>query len=528
VDFAKNEETKQLSEQFDGAGRFIITPIIKFLHGPWKTVGLFSGNQAGKTSSVAYQYFQRIFGIHPCWEKNLLAKKIRCMSSSLPESSSPEEQDNTQYLELKKLIPPQYIEKDVTSRNTTMVIRRPVGLNTTHSVIEFRSSKQELQDLGKIQLSSVWHDEETPKGHREECRMRLLAEDGDEIFSLTPTNALTYTFDEIWERAEYIERTPTIAEKFNLPIKEYPNKGTGIACMQMATDDNPTLDSEIIDRILADVTDPDIYAIRRYGVFRAVSGRVHKAYNPKVHYISMNKYFPDGIPYDWVHARGIDYHESRTPWSVGWMSASHQNEWFLWQEFHPAIDGPHAFNTFEIARAIARKSGDLSYIVNLIDPLANKKQANTLFSTTDDINRYFDDLRQNYGMGTPAYWTGWDTKGTTGRDEIGKRFKNASRCGVPFNNRIRDKGRMRHLPTIWVMDTCPNFNRSIMKWRYQEYMTSQTQAVNDPNVKPMAKMSHDNMVMECIAKDPRMLHAAHFYKNPPRQTMRKKISVAGR
>ena len=842
---------------------FRLTEITDFLDQmPYKTVGIFSGNQAGKTSSVAYHYVQRLMGIHKNSEKNRLCKKIRCMSSSLPENDSPEEQDNTQYLELKKLIPPNMIEKDITARGKNLVVRRPEGLSSPRTVFEFRSSKQEMQDLGKIQLSSVWHDEETPKGHREECKMRLLAESGDEVFSLTPTNALcfdedtelltdrgwqfydginindliltynmdsdvmewkrmdafhiykyqgemvsmkngsfdflvtpnhkwvvcndrrkndlyleeaqnlntkhiikrisdkvsvsnnpiysnpfvkligwivsdgtvnknrvvvyqsstaypehcrnidgilsaidlnkndwavedrdygvtiidgkewkghgvmrrwrlrgelrrrvlsvlngkaikqeficslghkqleslfdaitdgdghrtehggvrlnqtnnddlidnfqlistllgrlshqkkwvninhktinginvysnserfwpnthvksleikkvgydgfvwcpttengtvvvrrngcvsisgnSYTFDEIWNRAAYIARTSKIAEKFGLPLQEWPNPGTGIGCLQMATDDNPTLDPDTIERLFEDITDPDELAIRRYGVFKQISGRIHKSYDPSVCYISGGKWFPDGVPYGWLHSRGIDYHESRTPWSIGWVSASPEDEWFLWQEFHPAIDGANAYNTYDIAKAILRKSGDYYYNLNLIDPLANKKQANTLFSTTDDLNRYFDEIHRDSGIGTSGYWTGWDTKGVGGRDEVGKRFKNAVRCGRPFNNLVKEKGRTRRLPTLWVLDCCPKFNKSLINWRFGEYVTGQTKAVNDPKPTPQQKWSHDCMVLECLAKDHRLLHAADLINNPPRQVIRKNRSLTGR
>lgn len=484
---------------------------------------------AHNTSSVAYHYFQRVLGIHPSEKRNRLAKKIRCMSSSLPESSSPEEQDNTQYLELKKLIPPEMIIKDITARSQNLVVRRPVGISSQPAVFEFRSSKQELQDLGKIQLSSVWHDEETPKMIREECRMRLLAEGGDEIFSLTPINALTYTYDDIWQMASYIYRTRIVAEKFNLPrVEKHPGKNKTIMCMQAATDDNPTLDRDTIERIFEGVTDPDELALRRYGVFKQVSGRIHKTYNPLCCYISYEKYFPDGVPYKWVHARGIDYHESRTPWSIGWLSGSPMDEWFLWQEFHPAIDGPNAYNTYEICMSVLRKSGDYNYTVNLIDPLANKKQANTLFSTTDDINRHCDDIRREDGLGMPSYWQAWDTKGTTGRNEISKRFKNAVRCGVPFNNQYKDKGVNKRLPTLWICDTCPQTHKSILNWRYGEYVQSTAKAVNDPKNYPQQKFSHDNMVLECLAKSPQLVHAGHFFHNLPPLQGNRRTSITGR
>jgi len=509
--------------------KFQQTEITNFLRqAPHKTIGLFSGNQAGKTASVAFHYILRVLGIHLVPDKNILARKVRCMSSSLPENDSEEEQDNTQYLELKRFLPPEMIEKDITARSKNLVVRRPLGLSSPKTIFEFRSSKQELQDVGKIQLSSVWHDEETPKGHREECKMRLFAEGGDEVFSLTPINALSYCYDDVWTRASYIYRTKTIQDKFGLPEESWPNRGANIACIQMATDDNPILEQDTINRLFEDIVDPDELALRRYGVFKAISGKVHKTYDPVICYISMDRYFPNGVPYNWIHCRGIDYHESRTPWSIGWVSASPDDEWFLWQEFHPAIDGPHAYNTWDIANAIIRKSGDYIYTLNLIDPLAKKKQANTLFSTTDDLTRYFKTIHDDTGIGTAAFWEAWDTKDTKGRNEVAKRFKNAVRCGKPFNNLITEHGKVRHLPTLWIMHTCPKFHKSLMMWRYGEFVTSQTKAVNDPKGQPQQRFSHDNMVLECLAKDHRLLYASHFINNPARQAKRTNKSITGR
>lgn len=493
-----------------------------------KIIALFAGNRGGKTSSVAYQYFARLMGIHPVEYRNKLMRKVRCMSSGLPENSDQDEQDNAQYVELKKLIPPELIERDVTARSATMIVRRPEGLYPRKTVFEFRSSKQELQDLGKIDLSSLWHDEETPKDRRAECVMRLIGEDGDEFFSLTATNPYTYTYDEIFNNASFIYRTKSITDKFGGEKYEKKDTGRDIACLFMATDDNPTLTLDAIERQFENVTDPDELAVRRYAVFRQVSGRIHKSYNPTYCYIDYNKTFPEGIPYGWIHARGIDYHESRTPWSVGWVSASPENEWFMWQEFHPSIDGPNSYSTYDIAKAVLRKSDDYYYIVNLIDPLANKAQANTNTSVTDDLNRHFQQIRKDTGLGTDTMWQGWDTKGTKGRDEVAMRFKNAVRCGKPFNNITKDRGVTRRLPTLWICNTCPETNKSLINWRYQEYITSATKAVNDPKPKPQQKWSHDNMVLECLAKDRRLLNAAGLIHNPPRQQIVRYRSITGR
>lgn len=492
---------------------------------PHRTIALFIGNQGGKTYNVAKQYIKRLLGIHPIEYKNRLMKKVRCMSSSMVESPDADDQDNTQYLELKKLIPPEMIEKDINSRSPAMRVRRPDGSRT---VFEFRSSKQELQDLGKIQLSSVWHDEETPQRIREECKMRLLAENGDEYFSLTPVNYITYTFSNVYQRANFVYRTKINCEATGLPAIEQKETGYDIACIIGSTDDNPTLTPDAIAEKFKDVENTDDMMIRRHALFKAISGRIHKSYNQQICYIPFQKTFPNGIPEEWVHARGIDYHDSRIPWSVGWLSVSPKDEWFLWKEFHPAIDGPQAYSTYDIVKAMARKSESYEYIVNLIDPLANAKQPNTLTSVVYDLNQYFDDIRQQEGLGRPAWWEAWDTKGTKGRDEVFKRFKNAVRCQKPFNNTVIDKGVRRNLPTLWICDTAPKFNESILNWRFQEWQVAATQSMNDPKTKHQQKFSHDCMVLEALAKDQRLLHAAHFMSHRIAPQEHRRVSVAGR
>ena len=508
---------------FENLLLFIKTPhlnrILTLQHG---IIFLDSGNQGGKTSNIAFEYVLRILGLHPIPDKNRLSKSIRCLSSSLPESKDAEEQDNTQYLELKKLLPYEAIVKDITARSSTMTV---LGHQGKHYV-EFRSTKQEVQDLGKVQRCSLWCDEEPGKAHWAESRMRLHARGGDTKLTLTPINGLSWTYDDIFMRASYFWRSDAIVKATGLAKEEWKKTGSSnIAVIQMATDDNPTLNKESIDRIFEDIDDPDELNVRRYGVFKQIAGRVHKAYNPLVHYISFDKYFPDGIPYEWTHARGIDYHESRIPWSIGWLSISPDDEWFLWQEFHPAIDGPRAMSTYDIAKHMARNSKDYYYVCNLIDPLANKKQANTLLSVTDDLNRHFDQIRKDEGIGTQAYWEGWDTKDTKGRDEIRKRFKNAAIAGKPFNNVARKHGVTTKLPTLWICDTCPNFHKSIQRWSYGEWQTAQSKQVNDPQSKPQNRWSHDPMVLECLGKDARLLFAG---KNDWMIPQRRKYSVTGR
>ena len=102
------------------------------------------------------------------------------------------------------------------------------------------------------------------------------------------------------------------------------------------------------------------------------------------------------------------------------------------------------------------------------------------------------------------------------------------RCGQPFNNTIKEKGRTRRLPTLWILDSCPKTNKSIMNWCYGEYVTTNTKAVNDPKPTPQQKNSHDNMVLEAFAKDDRVKHSSYFINNrPPIQGNRRVRSITG-
>ena len=499
-------------DKWRGFGGFIKSPHMRRLctldH---KIIGVFAGNQGGKTANAAFSYVLRILGIHPVKEKNRLAKQIRCLSSSLPESSDADEQDNTQYLELKKMIPAELIIKDITARGNVLVVASP-----THgkSYFEFCSTKQELQDTGKVQRCSLWEDEEPPKPFREESRRRLLTRGGDEIITLTPINGLSYLYDDVWNKKSYIWRSNAIVEALKMPREEHIKGGDpNIACVQIATDDNPIMTKEMVDLNFSS-EDQDEILVRRYGVFKQIAGRVHKSFNEAIHVIDYGKYFPNDIPYDWIHARGIDYHESRIPWSIGWLSISPDDEWFVWQEFHPAIDGPRSMNTWEIAKSIVRRSGDYYFLVNLIDPLAKKKQANTLFSVVDDLNRHFEEIRRDHGLGTQTYWEGWDTRDTKGYAEIRARLKNSLSVKRPFNNKFREHGEEKTIPTIWFCNV-PRFVNSLKKWSFEEWATPQGRAANDPKPKRQERYSHDNMVLEAWAKDQRLRQFRWAFRDKP-------------
>lgn len=548
-----NERDTTHINAFEGLVSFTRTwAYNKFLSCTNKFIALFTGNQYGKTGGAAHSYALRVLGMHPVAQKNVLyfecenkhyhapykipnfykegrtnkdrecpncgellkehqrkSRVIRFCSANLPGNAGSAGKDNesaevrnTQYPEFKKYLPPFLLKKDITSRDSTIHIHCPFGGKDI--IIEFVSYNQLVQTTAGTQRMSIWCDEEPPKDFYSEQLPRLLVEDGDFILTLTPANYISWAYDEFFERARLFYRTKTYCDYINkdggdiiLQEQETDSKAD-IAVIQAATDDNPTLDPEVVQTLFDNIDDPDVIAIRRYGIFRQVSGRIFKDFDFRVHDIDSNKWLPEGIPDHWTTARMIDYHENN-PWACSWIALSPDDEAFVFEEFSPS---PEKYVTVEIAREVASRSGDYRFKLNLMDALAAKRQPNTGTSALDDFNRHFKDLKLE-GVGTGGKWESWDTKSTRGRDEIRRRLKNSLQAKVPFNNIREVDGRTVKLPTIWFFNRCKETTRSIKQWRLEEWSDSKSLVEKDRKEKPQQKFSHFCTAIEAIFKDKR-------------------------
>jgi len=357
----------------------------------------------------------------------------------------------------------------------------------------------------------------------------LLAADGDLILSYTPVPGnIGWEFDELYERARVIYRTKSVRDRIKartgeeLPEVQYTDSKDDIAVIMAATDDNPiyeklakeksarigrtvTVDEYITD-MLGLISDEDVIDARRYGLFRQLSGKIFKGFStdhaPKGHVISGEKYFPDGMPHEYKHFRGIDWHES-TPWACGWVAVSPQDEIFVYNEFNPS---PEKMITMEVARVIATRSQDYRFDLNLIDPLSSKIQPNTGLSSLEDINRIFAELKKQ-GIGTGGHWQAWDTKSQKGRDEIRKRLQNSSLCGVPFNNEVKKDGITKRLPTLWILDNCQETIKSLKNWRREEWGDRSALTTKDEKETPQQRWSHFCTMLEGLLKRPEVFSA---------------------
>jgi hypothetical protein len=190
-----------------------------------------------------------------------------------------------------------------------------------------------------------------------------------------------------------------------------------------------------------------------------------------------------------LNIRAEDFHDGRkgSDQCIIFGTLIPTNEFFIWNQ----LKLPHATTTTEmVVNEIAEKSGNLKYLINLIDPYANKIQASTGTTVVDDMNRKFQKLKQQ-GIGTGGFWESWDTKSVFGREELKLRLKNAKECKEPYSNLVdNEDGTVTYLPTVWInRETCPDVIKSVAKWS------------TDKNGEPAQMHSHFCTAIEAVFKD---------------------------
>ena len=489
-----------------------------------KSVCIYSGNQFGKTDMVVMDYIMRILGVHPVSWKNIqptdAIRTFRFASETLPVLGGDESGTrNTQYPAFKRRLPPSLIKRDIRGDSKTMTIRSLSGGPDIY--VEFVAYSQGIGSQAGVQRKSVWLDESCNRGFFEEQVPRLAAADGDLIYTMTPEPGLIgWEFDELYERARVYMRTEKVLQRLfrrtgeRHKFIEHTKSNDDITVIMAATDDNPiyenlakkrseqvgkvvTAEEYINDRLRLFDADQDVMDARRFGLFRHLSGKIFKTYTPSIHFIEHGKYFDAGVPSDWQHFRGVDFH-TLNPWACVWVAVSPQDEIFVYNELNA---DPDRYNSFDIAKLVAARSGDQKFRLDLMDPLAKDKQPNTGTSPMEDMNRFAHTLRIE-GLGAGAYWQSWDTRNEKGLDEFKKRLANSLKVGKPFNNKNNKvgPGERPWLPTIWITTRCPLLNESMKGWRREEWLDRNSKLTKDEKDKPQQKWSHFPRAVEALLK----------------------------
>lgn len=444
----------------------------KYLSSPAKTRVIIKGNQGGGTACCMHDLTLRFLGIHSVEDRNRIEAPMRCISKCLPKCD--EDEENQQYVEFKKIFPAELIRSDVNFRINHMILRDPNG--GSDRKLEFMSKKQDIDAFMSVQRQAIYQDEEIDRNKWDENKMRTAKPKGDTTLTLTPVRGLDWTYDQIWCRAERIYRSERICKEFGFPEVEEFDRKTKIEIFCWATDDNPALDEEAIEGVFSDFDghyDKDELAMRRYGVFRQVSGRIYKEFDVNIHVIPWKEYWDVAEFREYWHFRIVDYHQAK-PWNISWVAVTPRHEWFVWNELCDRTD-TDAMREMIKEGSILDESDEYNRRT-LFDPLAKEEQSNTGASMFDHISRGENGLR----MCEVA-----ETKNQQARNNIMRRLRNSLDCGKPFNNEtpddaiINDERHGGYLPTLWFFDTCGGHIDHFRNWRTIEYKHEHTKAEKD-------------------------------------------------
>lgn len=119
------------------------------------------------------------------------------------------------------------------------------------SWFDFMTFEQDLDKFGGTTLHRIHYDEEPPENIRKEGRMRLMKFGGDEIFTMTPLQGMTWMHEGVYER------------RFE----------DGVTVVQVDMDDNPHLDAAAKVLALEGLTEEERQA-RKEGKFVHFAGLV--------------------------------------------------------------------------------------------------------------------------------------------------------------------------------------------------------------------------------------------------------------
>jgi len=143
------------------------------------------------------------------------------------------------------------------------------------SVFSFMTFEQDPDKFGGAALHRVHYDEEPPDQIRKECEMRLVDHGGDELFTMTPLHGLSWTFKQLWE-----------------PHQKGRLRHSTVVVVDM--DDNPHLNREAKERVLAKYTDAERQA-RKSGRFVHFAGTIYDAFSPHTHVIPELQELPANV-----------------------------------------------------------------------------------------------------------------------------------------------------------------------------------------------------------------------------------------
>lgn len=299
---------------------------------------VFGGNRSGKSDAGAKATLIQATGIVPKSIRDIYKKKIRIPSDSWVCSIDyPNSRDVAQKKILAQL--PGDMRKRWDERNHLLEL-------TNGSKIGFKS-----YDSGPIAFQGpdkdfIWKDEEPPKDINDECDFRLADRGGYSITTMTPTQGITWVYNNVY-------------------LKREDNKDT-VRCFFLNTELNEYLNKEEVERLKK--KHGDNWKMRGRGEFISKTGQIFAIDR----LINVCKPFP--IPKDWNRYRVIDPGIGHATGCL-WVAVSPLNRRFYYREYLiPDLNIP------QNAKAIIDMSNypngtKEEFLANIIDPNSGEARA---------------------------------------------------------------------------------------------------------------------------------------------------------
>lgn len=255
------------------------------------------GNRSGKSRAGFIEDCWNAIGNHP-YAENKVPKHGWIISLSFKKQVEVTEPN------LRKLLPPSMIKTWDTTKGIIVL--------TNGSTIGLKSCEQDLDVFGGVSLDWCHCDEEPPgiKGKKiyDEILMRLLEYRGRVWFTLTPVSGMSWTYEELIERAVYDK---------------------DIYYIEVDTRENPYIPSDEIETTAKKLSADEI-EMRLKGKYIQFAGLVYKEFNKDLHVIN-----PFNVPSDWKLYRAIDHGINRNhPCVCLWVAISDREEYYIIDEYY--------------------------------------------------------------------------------------------------------------------------------------------------------------------------------------------------
>lgn len=278
----------------------------------------------------------------------------------------------------------------------------------------FQTYEMDVAKMGGATLDRVHYDEEPPLAARNECRIRVMARGGDEIFTMTPVEGLTWSFDSLWKHRGH-------------EVLDGVYLGDDINVVTVDMDDNPALTEEAKRLAMVGLSREERQA-RKEGKFVALHGLVYGEFRRETHVIPQIQAVPERVNV----VVGIDP-GIRGKAAVVWLYLTGNDQMVVFEEgYFDGMTVRHVAENIHKVNALY----EIEPIYYVIDPSARNKEHQTGRS---DQMEYAD-----HGIVAIA-------------------GQNAVPAGI---NRIKE--RLERSGGLLIADNCTHLIEEMMRYRWKE------------------------------------------------------------